>query len=351
MIGDGINDASALAVAHVGIALSSGTDLANSAATATLYHGDLRVVPWAIALSREAVRTVRRNLWRAAGYNVLGITLAAFGVLHPVVAALLMVVSSLLVAWSSVRVGISAETGGCDGPACRSPAPSAKPAGVSARATIHGMAFALQALVVLLLINLSTSTALVVVLAFALLGWLSARAWLRESALPHWLDMTYGMLTLGNLGMLLGWWADNGCTRLHDAGCCACVDAMRAGLFKPWMWLGMLLFANLAMAFLARRPHPELRWCRTAMFTGGNLAMAGGMLLGGWLASQAATESVNLGALSSFLGMTLGMVAGMLLGTDLTRRLIGLAARMGELFHIRRSRGIQTSQRCNIKCQ
>ncbi len=146
MIGDGVNDASALATAHVGIALSSGTDLANSAAAATLHHGDLRVLPWAIALCRDAVRTVRRNLLRAAGYNLIGIILAACGVLHPVAAALLMVVSSLWVAWSSARVGISAQSGACDMGACQVSVRNATPQAVAIScAIIHAVVLAVAA--------------------------------------------------------------------------------------------------------------------------------------------------------------------------------------------------------------
>ena len=105
LVGDGINDASALAVAHVGVALASGTDIAVSAAPVTLYGGDLRALPWAVELSRDAVRAVRRNLARAVVYNLVGMTLAACGILHPVVAALLMVVSSLTLIFSSTCVG------------------------------------------------------------------------------------------------------------------------------------------------------------------------------------------------------------------------------------------------------
>ena len=151
MIGDGINDASALAAAHAGIALASGTDLANNAATATLYGGDLRVLPWAISASREAMRAIRRNLLRTAAYNVVGITLAALGILHPIAAALLMVVSSLLVVWSSVRVGSCRESCG------HSEEPSAdllaKPQRPRFRAVIHALAFAVQGLILLSLIR------------------------------------------------------------------------------------------------------------------------------------------------------------------------------------------------------
>ncbi len=105
-VGDGINDAAALAAAHAGIALASGTDLAIGAAAITLYNQDLRVLPWAIELSREAVRAIRRNLYRAVIYNLIGMTLAACGVLHPVVAAALMVASSLILTFSASRVGM-----------------------------------------------------------------------------------------------------------------------------------------------------------------------------------------------------------------------------------------------------
>ena len=320
MIGDGINDASALASAHVGIALASGTDLANSAATATLYHGDLRAIPWAIALSREAVRTVRRNLFRAAGYNVVGIALAACGLLHPVAAALLMVGSSLLVAWSSVRVGVSADFHG----ECRL---SANNASARPRAAIHAFAFILQAFCALLLLTLEPSIAIALCLLAAIFGVSTAYVWSRWTTIPHWLDMAYGMLSLGNLGMLLGWWADNGFTRLQNVGCCECANAMRQGVMKPWMWIGMLAFANGAMALLLRRPNSGPSYCKTAMFTGGNLGMVAGMILGGWMTSGLTADSVPLGALASFAGMTLGMVGGMLIGTESLRRSIEFASR------------------------
>ncbi len=312
MIGDGINDASALAAAHVGIALASGADFANCSAMATLHHNDLRTIPWAIAFSRQAMRTVRRNLWRAAAYNVVGISLAAFGVLHPVAAALLMVVSSLWVAWSSVRVGSNVEWCSCEPP---SPTvPSTERLFAMIRACAHGLAFAGQAVIAALLLHLSSSSLAVTIAAFVGIGVITSWWWFRARNVPHWLDMAYGMVTVGNLGMLFGWWADNGFARLHDAGCCACVQAMREGLFKPWMWIGMLVGANAAMLFLARRPDAETLACRAAMLTGGNLGMVAGMIAGAWGAAQIEMTSIPLAALVGYLGMTLGMIAGMLLG-------------------------------------
>jgi hypothetical protein len=99
---------------------------------------------------------------------------------------------------------------------------------------------------------------------------------------------------------------------------------MRQGILKPWMWLGMLAGANVAMVWFRRCSSFPSRSHSIAMFTGGNLGMLAGMLVGGWFAAQIATASVSFAAGLSYAGMTVGMVAGMLFGTWLFEKAIGM---------------------------
>ncbi len=293
-VGDGVNDAAAMAASHASIALAEGAEVTVESASATLHGGDLSAIPRGIVACRSAVRAIRMNLLWAAVYNAVGIFAAAMGWLHPVLAAVLMAASS---AWVSFR---SAD-----------PTPSEEAGGVDWNYILgHSSGLIGQGVILACLADVPIWA---VAIPFAALAYWIIRRGRRWSTGA---DMILGMVSLGGLGMNLGWWADLGFTpALHAGhGCCAANSLAGAVIASPWMYIGMLLVGVPAMYVLRHTPErfSWRRWCCVGPLVVGVPGMMLGMWGGSLLAGKLMGMNPSVFVIVHYVLMMAGMCAGML---------------------------------------
>jgi hypothetical protein len=310
--------------ATVGIALAHGAGVTTASADAVLYGGDLRVVPWAVALCRQVRDSIHANLVLAALYNGVGIALAAGGLLHPVAAALLMVVSSFTVSWRALR-SVEPGTLCCAPPMTASRTderfrPNLTQGGTVIRSWwpwICAVFVVIQAPFLIYLGQLGTPASIFVSAALLGLGLLIACFRSRQAELSHVAQMTFAMLGPGNWGMLLGWWADAGFAPV-SADCPHCASFSLLGFtHMPWMNLGMLVLGLVPMVLAAREVKGGLGpWSSAALAAVG---MVWGMSYGNYVLLKWLGPVVSERFLLSFGGMTLGMLLGMFLCCELGR--------------------------------
>ena len=324
-IGDGINDAPAMAASTVSVAMGAGSELPRETATLELNGQDLRVIPQSVALCRATVRAIRRNIAFAACYNIFGIGLAAAGILHPIAAALIMLVSSLTVTWRVLRE--TSDTALQKSAALDQPLTARKVWDFpQLERLVFAVALVLQGPVIAWLggfhgVGAAGFVILFLAAAAAVLLWSRDRTWSPAAR------MTMAMFSVGGLAMLAGWWADAGFAAVVRNGVCLCGCAqsnMGLGLLAKFTWMdaGMLL-AALPGLFLDQdvfRSLSSRTWCWVAGLIGMFLGMeVGAMVLAG-LPIDANSASAQF--FLTYASMVIGMCFGMLVGCEEARRLV-----------------------------
>lgn len=371
MVGDGINDAAALEQAHVGIAMGDGSALAMESADGVLLNGNIQLIPMAVEWSGKAMSRIRSNLAWAVSYNMAGMILAATGLLHPIAAVLLMACSSALVCrrsftWLKADEAEGAErlkTGdiatadreitAVEVTASSSPvdeqqtedAPDDQPPAVAGQGerdgvsdlqpgttaleqgwtpahrtvdAVHGVGWIGLAWVLGVISGLDPAGVLMLMVAAVPVWWLTVRwgPWLDSG-----MDMTLGMLSVGGLGMMLGWWWD--IRMLESSGgvtgdACICCISSSPGEWAAWlngMNVGMLALGVPAMYVVRyhRQPWRWRSWCCSGMLVFGIPGMLIGMMVGGSVAITLLPLEGPARIIAHGIGMLAGMGVGMLL--------------------------------------
>jgi len=314
-VGDGINDAPAMGNADAGIALGSASGLARETAWAELPGGNLRAVADGVQIARGTLTRIRRNILFAAVYNLIGIGLAAGGILHPVVAALLMLGSSLTVTWNALREGNRNEK------TYRAPSrlfdfrKYLLPAGAAALLAIQGPiisalgGFSRGSMAALVLLFLAAAVGLFVLM----------RAYEQDPTAR----MSLSMFSIGGLGMLAGWWIDAGFAPVVRDGVCLCgcaASLMGAGLVAKFNWMNAGMVAAAFPMYFEIDPALPQRAARIRCWIAGLIGMLVGMELAALaMAMIPVANNPQLHFFATYSAMLTGMTIGMVVACGAAR--------------------------------
>jgi P-type Cu+ transporter len=314
-LGDGLNDASALATANVSIALASGAGLSRATAHAQLFGSNLSCLPAALVLARKVRRGIRHNIFFAAAYNVIGITLAVTGLLHPIAAALLMLAASGTVTWRALQFAsqlerpVRADRALFSLPQAQKRQPSL--------ALITAICLTVQGPLLSYLGHATPLAILFVSLLFWTMALLALHFW--KSGPPALTGQSLAVMAgPGCLGMLLGWWADAGFGAIIRDGACLCGCAkshLGWGLIAHvhWMHFGMIIASFPIMLFFRDNLNP-LTFSLRSRFSHagwGTIGMFIGMLLAMLVMSQISIVHPSIHFFLTYGAMVFGMLLGM----------------------------------------
>lgn len=303
-VGDGVNDAPAMCLADASLAIGAGSALARDSATGELIGSDLSAIPDAIQRCRQAVQAIRQNLRIAAAYNAIGMILAACGIIHPVLAAILMLVSSMTVTTLALRQSAVSLP--------RWPRRSWSP-----KALAIACGVALQGPVIVYLGGFHAATAWAFLALFLAAG--LGAGWMMKSTRSAHSEMTLGMLAAGGLAMLAGWWADAGFAAVvRDGVClCGCPDStLGRGLFLRWNWMDASMVVASLQGFTGIGGMPGNRW---KSWLSGLLGMFAGMQAAVWIMGLAVPSNPQVHFMATYAAMLFGMTGGMLVACALLR--------------------------------
>jgi heavy metal translocating P-type ATPase len=310
-VGDGANDALAMAASHTSLALAGGSGVSRSTAHGEIYGGEISRIPETINICRRTIRAIRTNLLFAATYNVCGIVLAASGWLHPVVAALLMLGSSLTV---TIRALAAAPAN--RNPESESPeeqiipsAPQRPRIAAQREDAITATCFVVQGAAIAALGGMSwpmyapciaIAIALVLILYFC-----------RPLADRFTRDMVR-LASLGGLAMLAGWWVDAGFMPVVRDGACMCRCAksdLGWGLIMNFRWMdATMLMACFALFIGSKRlsTGSMTKWLTCA------ISMLAGMKLSALPIAFLPITNPHMTFVLTYIAMLFGMLLGVI---------------------------------------